>query len=317
MSRPDRPALYDRNGRRSWDELVREMATSREVDPGELDLSVSSLRAVWRSVMPRLQPRPTGQPVDEAVQPPWWSGPSWRRYAAWDDVSHSRISAVAYRLRQVLLAQPGTTAGLGEAGTVDAGEPVVVFADRPDVNPLREVKSALADVWDGRADPDALARVVDLRPAALPPELLYPTRLVLRLRAPAGGVLRRRRDLDTSTLADGLCELLQQAVEQPTAGEARTEYHGTGDPRALVTMRGDRQRLREVEVVLGAPRDEPVASARGAVVREVVHGLLALAARTGAEVEVVEAVRDHQHAPRPTGRLSTSTLEHVLRAVGL
>lgn len=318
MSQRDLPALYQQDGRRSWEALEQEMTSSKEVAPAQLDLTASSLRAVWRWLLPRLRPRPTGEPVDESAQPPWWSGPSWKRYAAWDDVTHRRISAAAHHLRQVLLAQPGATAGVGEFGTVDAGEPVVVFADRPDVNPLREVKMALADVWNDRANPDALAHVVDLRPPALPAELLWPTRLVLRMRAPAAGVLRRRRESDTATVLSGLSELLQQPLEPPTAaGTSRAEHLGAEDWRAVVTIVGDNKRLRDVEVVVGAPRDEPVTQGRDEAVRAMLHGLLDLAERTGAEVEVVDAVPDDQHAARPFGRLSSSSLEDVLAAVGL
>lgn len=318
MYRPDRPALYDEDGRRSWDDLVQEMTASGEVAPEGLDLSAASLQAAWRWLLPRLRRRPADEPVNEAGQPPWWDGPSWRRYAAWDDVTHHRISGVTHRLRQVLLAQPGATAGVGEADTVDAGEPVVVFDDRPDVNPLREVKMALADVWDGRADPDALAHVVDLHPPALPPELLWPTRLVLKMRAPATGVLRRRRELETATVVSGLSKLLRQPLQPPTAvGTSRTEYLGREDWRALVTMMGDTKRLRDVEIIVGAPRDEPVTQGRDQAVRALLQGLLDLAERSGAEVEVVDAVPDDQHAARPGGRLDTSSLEDVLTAVGL
>lgn len=319
MTHSDRPALYEQDGQRRWHELVREMVGSGEVAAEQLDLSTSSLRTVWQWVLPRLRLRPDDEPVDEAVQPPWWSGPSWRRYPAWDDVTHQRVSAVAHHLRQVLLAQPGASADLGESGTVDAGEPVIRFADRLDINPLREVKMGLADVWDGRPDPDALAKVVEGPPFRLSPELLWPTRLVLRMTGPARGVLRRRRDLDTSAVTDGLRELVQQPVEPPTGGNVQTEHLGAGDWRALITITGDRQRLREVEVVIGAGwgRDEPILPERGPAVREFLRGLLALAERTDAEVDVVKAVPDDQHAPRPTGRLTASNVEHVLRALDL
>lgn len=318
MHRPDRPALYDEDGRRSWDDLVQEMTASGEVAPEQLDLSGASLQAAWQWLLPRLRRRPEDEPVDEADQPPWWDGPSWRRYAAWDDVTHHRISGVAHRLRQVLLAQPGATAGVGEADTVDAGEPVVVFDDRPDVNALRAVKLVLADVWDGRADPDALARVVDVRPPALPAELLWPTRLVLRMRAPTAGLLRKQRGLGPATIVSGLSELLQQPLEPPTAaGRSRVEHLGDEDWRAVVTLVGDSKRLRDVEIVVGAPRDEPVTQGRDRAVRALLHGLLDLAERAGAEVEVVDALPDDQHVARPDGRLSTSRLEEVLTAVGL
>lgn len=315
MTGADRSTVYDEDGRRRWDELVEEMTSSGQVASAQLDLSASSLEVVWRWLLPRLRQRPPDEPVVEGVQPPWWSGPTWKRYAGWDDVSHHRISAVAHHLRQVLLARPDATVGLGEAGTVDAGEPVVVFADRPDVNPLREVKVLLADVWDARADPASSARVV-ARPQALAPEVLYPTRLVLRVRAPVSGVFRRRRHLDTPTVVRAMSQLLGRPLG-PLAAGTTVEHLGAGDWRAVIALTGDAARLREVTIVVGAPRDEPVAHTRGPAVRELLGGLLTWAEQTGSEVDVVEAVPDDQHAARPTGRISASELDAVLRTVGL
>jgi hypothetical protein len=238
------------------------------------------------------------------------------RYAGWDDATHDRVGAVAHHLGEVLADQPGATWTLGDAGTVDEGEPVLALPDRLDVNPLGAVLSALADVWDGRPDPGALAAVVAEPPPALAASLLYPARLVLRLHAGRRG-LGRRTGLDRDATAGALAGLLSRPVEVPDDGDVVLEHLGQHDWRAQVQVRCTRGAVREAHVVVGVPHDEPAVPGRPEAVHRWIAGLLEVAARLGGVVEVVEAVPEDQDAPRPRGVLTADRLPAVLAAVDL
>ena len=314
----DRARTYREDGERRWERLAADMVVSGQVAPEQLDLDVDSLRVVWEYVLPRLRRRSPDEPVDPRRQPPWWDGPRWQRYAGWDDATHDLVGAVAYYFGEVAARRPGAAWSVGQVESNDPGEPVVV-CQGVDINPLGMVMHALADVWDGHADPDALVELALHRPEPLSRELLYPTRLVLRLRGRPAGVLRRSVGLNPVRVVSGLTPLLAgDAPNLASEGMNAHEHVGSGDWRALVGVDLARGVVREVRAIIGATYSDPPPSplAREQV-RSFVDGLVALAAALHARVDILHAQPNDLHAPRPSGALTADRVPEVLDTVDL
>lgn len=317
----DRPRRYRDDGQRRWERLKAEMVASGAVAAEQLDSSPESLRMVWEYVLPRLRRRAPDEPADPAQQPPWWDGPMWRMDTTWDDGSHDLIGAVAYYFGEVRVRRPGASWGVGPPGTADAGEPVIV-GEREDINPLGMVLNALGDVWEGREDRDALMRLALYVPEPLPLELLYPTRLVLRLRGKPVGLLRRRGSLDAAGVVGALRRLLDVEGAGPAevalspAGTTEADYRG--EWRAGVEVDGAAGAVREVRTVIGAGWSEPRPSQlTREQMRAFVDGFVGLAAEFDGEVDILHAQPNDLHAPRPSGVLTPDRVLEVLDAIEL
>lgn len=317
----DRTRLYREDGERRWERLKAEMLATGQVAPEQLDFSPRSLRVVWGWALPRLNKRPAGEPVDPERQPPWWDGPTWERYARWDDATHDLVGAVAWYFGEVCVRRPGASWGVGLPQSQDEGEPVIED-DRAVTNPVLMMLNALADVWDGKPDPESLLKLALYVPEPMPLELLYPQRLVLRLRGRSAGVLRRRSGLDRARVSEVLSRLLdvegggQPAVHLPAAGRTKQEYRG--EWRAgieLDTAAGD---VREVRAVIGASWSEPRPSRlTREQIRAFVDGFVGLATELGGQVEIVHAQPNDLHAPHPRGVLTPARVSEVLDAIDL
>ena len=314
----DRSRRYREDGRRRWERMRAAMIESGAVDADQLDGTPASLRVVWGWVLPQLRRRPVDATVDPARQPPWWDGPYWNRYAAWDDTAHDLVGAVADYVGEVVSGQPGATWSLGAAGSRSEGEPVVVVERQPEINPVGLVLHALADLEEGQPEPEALVSAVERHCQALPLQLLYPTRLVLRLRGPAAGLLRRRCGLPRDRVSEGLGRLLGRdaAVDLPVAGTVMLEHIGAGDWRAGIEVEIVPDAVRAARVVIGAPWDVRPHE-RPEHVAAFLHGLLQLAAGAGGQLEIEHAQPPELDAPRPTGLLTPENVAEVLQAVEL
>lgn len=321
LSNLDRTRLYREDGERRWERLRAEMLKTGEVAPEQLDFSPRSLRVVWGWALPRLYKRPAGEPVDPERQPPWWDGPSWGRYAGWDDATHDLVGAVAWYFGEVCVRRPGASWGVGLPETSDEGEPVIE-GERVQINPLVMVLNALADVWDGKPDPESLMRLALYVPEPLPLELLYPLRLVLRLRGMPAGVLRRRSGLDRARVSEVLSRLLdvegvgRPAVDSPAAGRTKQEYRG--EWRAGIEVDTAAGAVREVRAVIGAGWSEPRPTRlTREQIRAYVDGFLSLAAELGGQVEILYAQPNDLHAPHPRGVLTPNRVPEVLDTIDL
>lgn len=313
----DRPRLYRADGQRRWERLKAEMVASGAVASEQLDFSPDSLRMVWQYVLPRLRKRPQDEPVEPARQPPWWDGPRWRRYAAWDDATHDLIGGVSYYFGEVRVRRPGAAWTVGLPETYDEGEPVIE-GDQVHLNPLGMVLNALAEAADGRPDPESLVRLARYVSEPQPLELLYSTRLVLRLRGTSAGLLRRRSSLDASRISEAVGRLLQiDPVNVLPAGQTVFEHIGSGDWRARLEVDAASGGVREVRAVIGAPWNERPGPGRAEQVREFVDALLRLGAEIGGGVDILRAQPSELDAPRPSGLLTPDRVPAVLEAVEL
>ena len=317
----DRTRLYRKDGERRWERLKAEMLAVGEVGPEQLDFSPRSLRVVWGWVLSRLCKRPAGEPLDPERQPPWWDGPTWGRYAGWDDATHDLVGAVAWYFGEVCVRRPGASWGVGLPQSSDEGEPVIED-ERVLTNPLVMVLNALADVWDGKPDPESLMRLALYVPEPMPLELLYPPRLTLRLRGRPAGVWRRLSGLDRARVSEILGRLLDvegaggPAVDIPGAGRTEQEYRG--EWRAGIEIDGAAGGVREVRAVIGAGWSEPRPSKlTRKQIRAFVDGFVALAAELGGQVKILNAQPNDMHATQPHGVLTPNRVPEVLDTIDL